>query len=210
MSRRRPVPQGTKHEDVIFAAIQEMPVVNSHEHCWRSFSHRYGQEFDLAYFLYWDYLEGDLLAAGMPLERSIFDYLSDPDDRNGIEGTWRVLRPYLDRVRSTAYFRYLLAGLHELFGVREADIFSGDWRAASDHIRAYSQANKGQGAALSQRMGVLATVMDAKIEPELMESEDFGNPLGIHRLLHVARLDMFIHEERGLEFWRVADTRSAR
>jgi hypothetical protein len=45
---------------------------------------------------------------------------------------------------------------------------------------------------------VLATVMDAKIEPELMESEDFGNPLGIHGLLHVARLDMFIHEERGL------------
>ncbi len=184
--------------DTITAAIQEMPVVNSHEHCWRSFSRNYGQEYDLAYFLDRDYLEGDLLAAGMPLNRSIFDYLNDPDDRDGVEDAWRVLRPYLDRVRSTAYFRYLVRGLNELFDVREADIFSGDWRGASDHIRAFSKGKKGQGAELSQRMGAIATLMDAKIEPELIESEDFGNPLGIHRLLHVARLDMFIHEQRGL------------
>jgi hypothetical protein len=134
----------------------------------------------------------------MPLDRSIFDYLNDANDCNGVEEAWRLLRPYLDRVRTTSYFRYLLRGLRELFDVREADIFSGDWRAASDHMRAYSRDQKGQGARLSQRMGAHVTVMDAKIEPEWMEGEDFGNSLGIHRLLHVARLDMFIHEKRGL------------
>jgi hypothetical protein len=78
--------------------------------------------------------------------------------------------------------------------VTETEIFSDCWREASDRLRSYSQQHKGGGALLSARMGVTATVLDAKLEPERMQKIKPPD----HRLLHVARLDMFIHEERGL------------
>jgi hypothetical protein len=43
-------------------------------------------------------------------------------------------------------------------------------------------------------MGVVATVLDAKLGPGELASVDPGD----HQLLQVVRMDMFIHEERGL------------
>jgi hypothetical protein len=180
--------------ELITSAIAGLRVFNHHEHAWQSFSVEEGQEFDLPYFLYRGYLASDLAAAGLRLDLGLFDYLADPQLPDGAERAWQVMRPFLDRVRTTSYFRYLVRSLRELLSVTEAEIFSDQWRRASDRIRAYSQQHKGGGSALSARMGVTATVLDAKLEPERMRQIKPSD----HCLLHVARLDMFIHEERGL------------
>jgi len=179
---------------MIASAIADMAVVNHHEHAWQSFSMDHEQEFDLPYLLCESYLGGDLEAAGFRQEPDLFDYLSNPQIPNGMEKAWRMLRPFLDRVRSTSYFRYLLRSMNDLFGVTEEDIFSGRWRDASERIRRYSREHKGKGSALCSQMRVAATILDASLGPAQLPHVDPGD----HRVLHVTRMDMFIHEEREL------------
>ena len=183
------------------AAIAEMPVFNTHEHAWKSFSGPAAIEFDLPYFLSSDYISGDLVTAGFLPDGTHPDllteppaYLTDPRLPDEADSAWERLRPYLDRVRNTSYFRYRLRGAKEMFDVSEQDIFSDRWREASDKIRAYSRANKGRGAALCSRMGVAATVLDANLGPGRIPEGDYGD----HRIVHVARMDAFIHGARGL------------
>ena len=97
--------------DQIAGAVAEMPVVNHHEHCWRSFSPDHPIEFDLPIFMHNTYLAGDLAAAGFDPAPGLFDYLEDPASGSSAERAWDALRPYLDRVRNTSYYRYLLTTL---------------------------------------------------------------------------------------------------
>jgi hypothetical protein len=179
----------------IASTIADMLVINHHEHSWHSFSVDYGQEFDLPSFLYLDYLgQADLAAAGFPEAPELVDYLSNPQIADGAEKAWKAIRPFLDRVRSTSYFRYLLRGLNDLFGITEDDVFSERWREASERMRRYSREQKGKGSELCKRMRVVATVLDARSATDRLQYLAPGD----HRILHVAFLDGFIHEERGL------------
>jgi len=175
-------------------AIEQMPVINHHEHAWRSFSEDEGMEFDLPYFLCCGYLAGDLEAAGFRPEPDAFDYLEDPSLPDGSANVWAKLRPFLDRVANTSYFRYLLRALEDLFNVSERDVFSRGWKKSSDKIREYSREYKGAGPRLCARMNVAATVLDANAAAGELPRLACGN----HAVLQVARMDMFIHEERGL------------
>jgi hypothetical protein len=178
----------------IAGAIAAMPVVDHHEHAWRPFSARDAQEIDLPFFLYTGYLGGDLMAAGCPAQAALFDYLQDPKLPDGADHAWQTIRPFVERVRNTSYYRYVLRGLEELFGISEHDLFSDRWREASDRIRRHSRENKGDGPSLLSRMRVTAMVLDAKLPANRLQEVSLSDP----RVLHVARLDMFIHEERGL------------
>ena len=184
---------GTSRERIA-AALAEMPAFNHHDHGWQAFDPAYAVELDLPAFLVKGGLASSLVSAGLTLPDDAFSYLSDPSVPDGAERVWALLRPYLDRVRTTIAFRYLLRALEDLYGVREDDVFSDGWREAPERIRPYSRAHRGQGAALYRRMGVVATVLDAKIGLERLV--DINPP--DHRVLHVVRLDRFIHEERGL------------
>ena len=178
----------------IASTIVDMPAINHHEHAWRSFSVDHGEEFDLPYYLSCHYLRDDLAVAGLVKPPGLFDYLNDPRLPDRAEEAWGVLRPFLDKVRNTSYFRYLLRGLNDLFGITEDDVFSERWREASERIRRHSQEHRGKGADLCRRMRVVATVLDGKIGAAEFRRLDSGD----HRLLRIARLDQFIHEGRGL------------
>ena len=178
----------------ISEAVAQMPAVNHHEHAWRSFSIDQPWEYDLPLFLCQGYLSGDLSAAGFHQKPDMFDYLDDLRDSGGVERVWSELRPYLDHVRSTSYFRYLLRTLSDLFHITEEEIFADRWRLASDRVREYSRQHRGRGAELCTRLGVSATVLDTNVGAAALPPIDTGG----HRVLHVARLDMFIHEKRGL------------
>lgn len=179
---------------VLAEAIAGMPAFNTHDHAWQSFSLQHTQQFDLPYMLGTGYLGGDVAAAGFRQPPGLFDYLQDPALPDGAEKAWQALQPFLPAVRATSYFRAMLRSLHELFGLRESDIFSGSWKDTSDRVRRYSRESKGQGARLCARMNVTATVLDSKLD---LANLAWVQP-GDHRALHVVRLDMFIHEERGL------------
>ena len=176
-------------------AIAEMPVFNHHEHCWKSFSTDHQQEFDLPCLLTYGYLGGNLNAAGLGVPRD-FNYLSDPELPDGSEEAWSLIAPFLPKVRNTAFYRYQLFTLRDLFEVEESDLYCERWRQASERIRCYSRETKGQGAKLSARMGTTCSVLDAKagIAPGLPNTVPSD-----HTLLNVIRLDRFISEGRGLK-----------
>jgi len=181
--------------DEIAGAISDLPALNHHEHAWQSFSAERFEEYDLPRFLCGGYVGGDLEASSLHLEAQAFDYLKDPSLPDGAEEIWKRVRPFLDSVRTTSYFRYLLICLKDLFDISEEDIFSERWRDASERMRRHSRENAGNGAALCERMGVRATILDAFLgkPAELPQLDSCG-----HRILHIARMDMFIHEDRGL------------
>ena len=176
-------------------AIAAMPVFNFHEHCWKSFSTDHEQELDLPYFMCWGYLGGNLNAAGLR-ERPNFDYLSDPELPDGSEQAWSLMAPYLSKVRNSAFYRYLLPSLRDLFQIDESDLYCDRWREGSSRIRTYSRETKGQGAKLSARMGTTCSVLDAKagIAPALPNTVPSD-----HTLLNVIRLDRLIHIGPGLK-----------
>jgi uncharacterized protein len=174
--------------------VAETPVINHHEHAWQSFSAEYGQVYDLPHFLFNDYLGGDLASAGYGFGSDLVDYLGNPILPEDTQEAWDAIRPYLDKVRSTSYFRYMLRCLEDLFEVAEEDLFSERWRDVSERIEAYSQKHIGKGGELCTKMGVTATVLDGKLEANMFARLDAGD----HKLIHIARMDMFIHEERGL------------
>lgn len=173
-------------------------MVNHHEHCWRSFSVDSPIQFDLPIFMHSTYLAGDLVAAGFRPAPGMFDYLDDPMVEDDAEQAWAAMRPYLDRVRSCSYYRYLLTTLDELFGISEGEILSDGWRDASARILAYSRQHPAPGADLSGRLGIAHTLLDAKYGIAKLAPVVEGD----HRVLQVARMDYFIHPERGLaETW---------
>jgi len=180
--------------DEIAGAVAEIPAINHHEEAWKSFSKEHGEEYDLPHFLFNLYLGGDITSAGYGFSSDLVDYLGNPILPEDTEAAWDAIFPYLESVRNTSYFRYLLISLKDLFDVSEGDLFSGSWRKASERILAYSQKHKGKGGELCEQMGVTATILDGMLEADMFSKLDGGD----HQILHIARMDMFIHEERGL------------
>ncbi len=180
--------------DEIANAIAEMPVINHHEEAWKSFSYDYGEEYDLPRFLFNIYLGGDMASSGYGFNSDTVDYLGIPALPKETDKAWAAMRPYLDNVRSTAYFRYILKSLADLFDITEDDIFSKHWRSASEKIEAYSRQHKGKGSALCEKMKVSATILDGKLEAKMFSALAEGE----HQIVHIARMDHFIHAERGL------------
>jgi hypothetical protein len=175
--------------------IAALPVVNYHDHAWRAFSPEFAHVFDLpAFFLHTGYLTGDLEAIGFQQPPDLFDYLKGPIDPDASARAWTFLRPYLERARNASYLRYQLRSLQDLFDFREADIFSDGWREISALLWDYSCKHKGDGATLCERMNVRATVIDANRGPGILPDLQTNG----HTVVHVARLDMFIHEGRHL------------
>lgn len=178
----------------IAEAIMPMRVVNTHEHAWQSFTTAWAVPFDLPSFFCLGYVAADLSSAGLQRPPDLFDYLVNPACTGGPEQAWETVRPFAERVRNTTYFRYLLAGMQELFGVSEADIFSDRWQTASAKIRQFSIDTAGCGADLCRRMNVTITIIDSKLAPKDLARTANSE----HRILHVARVDDFIIEARGL------------
>lgn len=180
--------------DKIAGEIAEMPVINHHEEAWRSFSAQEGREYDLPHFLFSTFLGGDMASAGYGFGSKMVDYLGNPAIPVETEAAWEAIKPFLDSVRNTAYFRYLLISLKNLFNIEEQDLFSNKWIEASRRMQAYSREQIGKGGELCKRMGVKATALDGKLDADQFVTLEEGP----HKLLHIGRMDMFIHEDRGL------------
>jgi hypothetical protein len=177
--------------ETIADRVAGMPVVNHHEHAWASFSLTYGPLFDLPSLMCQTYSKDDLAAAGFERRPDLFVYLETESPESGSAQTWSEIRPSVDAIRSTAYYRNLLRCLDALFGITEAEILGEHWQAASDRILRYSQENRGRGADLCERMGITTTILDTKTDLRKAALE-----LGNHRLLWVTRLSQYIHEHQ--------------
>ncbi len=109
----------------LMACVKEGPIVDSHEHI----HPRDPQAYEGLFALWRDsYVATDFFSAGMPPD--VFE-LATRDE----EAAWEKIKPYLDAVRNTAYYRSLIAACQELYSLGDDDITDDNWRAVSDAIR---------------------------------------------------------------------------
>ncbi|MBO3803010.1 MAG: amidohydrolase family protein [Candidatus Brockarchaeota archaeon] len=172
----------------IRSALDDMEVVDHHDHIGEPFMASAGHEADLPYFLANAYLYGDLVAAGMAggiLNSERFDYLKTGGDESA--EIWKELKPYLGKVRNTIYYRFLLLALKDLYGFEGGEIEDGNWAALSRRIRERSKSQLKWSLEILEKMKVRRMILDisgaSRINAKIIEDE---------RLKQVVRMDDFI------------------
>ena len=178
-----------KHE--IRQLMKEIKIVDNHDHLTSPFLSEINFEMDLHYFLTQTYLHGDLVSSGMPetlLAPEKYKYLEKPCGEDESEDRWKELRPYLDKVRNTIYYRYLLIALRDLFGFNGEEIDDSNWKEVSYRIREKSKDHLKWSLEVLDRMKVHKVILDisgtAPPNDKIVKDE---------RLVQVVRMDDFIH-----------------
>ncbi|MGQ9514825.1 MAG: amidohydrolase family protein [Thermoproteota archaeon] len=172
----------------IRSALDEMKIVDHHDHITDSFIEKIDHEADLPYFLANAYLHDDLVAAGMSeksLDAEKFAYLKTGEDRSG--DLWNELKPFLERTRNTIYYRFLLIALKDLYGFEEDEIEDDSWMALSKRIREKSKDHLRWSLEILDKMKVHRMILDisemSKINTKIVKDE---------RLKQVVRMDDLI------------------
>ena len=178
-----------KHE--IRQLMEEMKIVDNHDHLTFPFLPEINFEMDLPYFLTHTYLHGDLVSSGMPekfLAPERFKYLEKPCGEDESEQRWKELRPHLENVRSTIYYRYLLIALRDLYAFDGEEIDDSNWKEISSRIRERSKDHLKWSLEVLDRMKVHRVILDisgtAPLNDKIVREE---------RLVQVVRMDDFIH-----------------
>jgi predicted TIM-barrel fold metal-dependent hydrolase len=180
-----------KKEDVkryIRSTLDDMKVVDNHEHLGEPFLSKAGHEADLPYFIANAYLYGDLVAAGLPekaLDIEKFAYLKTGEDKAA--EIWNQLKPFLEKVRNTIYYRFLLIAFKDLYGFEGDEIEDKNWAALSQRIREKSRSQLKWSLEVLDKMKVHRMILDigeaSRINTEIVKDE---------RLKQVVRMDDFI------------------
>ncbi|MEM2905247.1 MAG: amidohydrolase family protein [Candidatus Bathyarchaeia archaeon] len=175
----------------IRGALDGMRLVDHHDHLTNPFLPKPSIEMDLPFFLTQTYLRGDLVASGMPetlMNAKSFEYLTKPDAKDESEQRWKELKPYLENVRSSAYYRYLLIALRDLYGFEADEVDDGNWQEVSARIRERSREGPAWSMKVLDRMNVYRMILDISGTgmPNTRIVKD-------ERLVHVVRMDGFIN-----------------
>jgi len=109
--------------DAIRAEIEGIRTIDTHEHLMRPDQTRETDLFDLINTYY---TQDDFIAAGLPVDEA---ETRAPTHEEG----WKRLAPFLDAVRSTNYFRSLMAAVGELYGFT-GEIGADNWTALSEQV----------------------------------------------------------------------------
>ncbi len=87
------------------------------------------------------------------------------------DATWETVRPYLDRIRRSSYFRWLMRGLTELYDLDDDMLSAATWDRLSDELPArYGEA--GWLSAGLDRAGVEAVIWDPYWASGTVATED--------------------------------------
>ncbi|MCD6352212.1 MAG: amidohydrolase family protein [Armatimonadetes bacterium] len=163
-------------KDELVAQMREGPVIDTHEHIAPRDPKAYDGLFALWQF---SYVGSHFGAAGMPAE--VWSMAAEDEAK-----AWQAVRPYLDRVGNTAYYRNLLLACRELYGLEDEDISDDNWQSLSETIRAKGQ-QEGWGEEVFRRAGVRKALEDTYWSPLPDEM-----PLGGDVLARVLRINMFV------------------
>jgi len=181
------------------AALEEMPIVDGHEHwAWSIAEYPDGQGYPLdpPFLLAHTYLIGDIKAAGADPEMENPQRDSRPKgDPAEAERLWQKVAPWLDEVRSCAYYRYMLIAFRELHGLQEPDIAEENWRALLPGMVERTRDNVAWVKSLLDRMKVHRVILDITGPGMGVENAPLMND---ERLTQAVRFEQFIHAEGGL------------
>lgn len=110
-----------KYHDVyleLLEYISGLEVIDTHEHLSGSEAERECPPDVLGEYLC-AYLGDDLISAGLRRSelQKLAEYMGDYKNQLPLPDKWNVLKPYLDRVENTSYYRQLSITTRELYGV---------------------------------------------------------------------------------------------
>jgi hypothetical protein len=175
----------------IIERFEDMKWVDNHEHLSSPFLPEATFEMDLPYFLTHAYLFADLISSGMPgdyLTPEKYKYLEKPFGEDQSEQRWKELKPYIEKVRNTIYYRYLLIALHDLYGLESEEIGDSNWKEISERIREKSKNHLEWSLAILDKMKVHRVILD-------INGTNLPNNKIVkdERLVQVVRMDEFIY-----------------
>lgn len=104
--------------------IDKVPIVDTHEHLGKElpiFRPSKKIKLNLMRFIAYSYLYGDLVSSGMK-----------PIALNRL--AWEDVKPYLESVRTTVYYRYLIRALQDFYGLDGEVITDTNWKTISNQI----------------------------------------------------------------------------
>jgi predicted TIM-barrel fold metal-dependent hydrolase len=171
--------------------INDMKWVDNHEHLSSPFLPEATFEMDLPYFLTHAYLFADLTSSGMPevfLTPEKYKYLEKPFGEDQSEQRWKELKPYIEKVRNTIYYRYLLIALRDLYGLEDDEIDDSNWKEISERIREKSKNHLELSLSILDRMKVHRIILD-------ISGTNLPNNKIVkdERLVQVVRMDEFVY-----------------
>jgi len=157
--------------------IDQIPIVDTHEHILPR-KEVLKMQVDLFALLERSYLNADLVSAGMPVEaweREGFD------PREG----WERIKPFISKVRNTAYYQALLRAFRDLYGFAEAEINEQNWEELSDRISAAAKCKDWYRYVLKEKANIDVALLDSTLfNPFEAEREFFVPVLSADPLLY--------------------------
>jgi len=141
----------------ILEAMEGLRIVDHHDHLLDVLIEDSTLEIDLPFFFANGYVSSDIVSAG--LEAPLYDFSYLKEGRDESERAWSKLKPYLERVRNTTHYQYVLIALRDLYGF-EGEEFGENWKDLSDKIRARSRENPGWTLKLLEKMGIFRITLD--------------------------------------------------
>jgi hypothetical protein len=108
--------------------IDGIPIIDTHEHILPR-QETLQREVDLFDLFDRTYVKADFVSAGMPAKAW------DREEYDPQEG-WKRIRPFLDKVRNTAYYRSMMTAFRGLYDFADEELDDGNWEGLSDRISA--------------------------------------------------------------------------
>ncbi len=161
----------------IRSKMDEIKIVDTHEHLGRAFpiftiSKKYNM--NLITFLAHSYLYGDLISSGMKMI---------PPEKM----SWQQLKPFLENVKNSIYFRYLLRALKDFYGLKEDNINDNNWKAISYLISKKTENHIQWSLEVLDLMNIHRMILDISkgciVNTEMINDD---------RLVQVVKMDDFI------------------
>jgi hypothetical protein len=183
------------HNDLwneIRESIGKMMIVDTHEHISYPLTNKGKYSIDLTTFLLLGYLRGDFISAGMKpsiikklVSRSLNSIFFTEEE--SIQ-RWSELKAYIEQVRNTSYYRYLIIALRNLYNFQYDDIDESNWNIISECLREKQTNPLNWLLEVVDRMNLRKVILDIFIEREWPNIEIIKDD----RFVHVARMDGLI------------------
>ena len=169
--------------------IEGVKIVDQHEHLTLPLLKESKFENDVPYFLTNTYLGGDMWAIGFPttsITPERYAYLEKPLSEDQSEERWNELKPYLEKLRNTVYYRHLLIALRDLYGFEDDEVDDSNWRELSQRIREKSRNRLRWSLEVLDRMKVRRVILNigSTLPNDKIIEDD--------RLVQVVSMDEFV------------------
>ena len=149
--------------------IDQIPIVDTHEHILPR-EEALKMQVDLFALLEQSYLNADLVSAGMAVgawEREGFD------PREG----WERIKPFISKVRNTAYYQALLHAFRDLYGFTDMEINEQNWRELSDKISYAAKREDWYRYVLKERANIDVALLDSPLSNPFEAEREFFVPV---------------------------------